>query len=418
VLRKLLNFLKEIHYNEVGGTGTAVSTGDVITAAKMNLKLEAIVDADLTHDSGDWTIGEDGAGQDIIYYTDTASRVMTWDPSDSSLELDDNVIIAFGSADDVEVKWDAAKLLWLPVTDDTGIFQIGDGTHSMDFKWYGDAATKTVSFDVGDNEVIFDDVDLNLGDNDYLIFGDGADVVISWDEAKLLIMPATDDTGRIQVGDGTTGMDVKFLGAAAGTYLLWDMSNESLDIVSAMAVATGTTSEDVLKITVTDASTISGNINRGLYIDYTTSGAKTGTAQVNCIGYDLTVTQNCPDVMLQAGYLATIADKTISLLFGISLYFEDFGNAIGEFCMLDLGYNSPHAPSGRNAFMRLRQHHTVQAESAVMLLEGNSAAGYFIKADTVANLIESGDITDGKACTHGVRCKVGSTVFVLAGYED
>ena len=110
------------------GSGTAVATGDAITAAKMNLKLETIVDADITHDSGDWTVGVDGAGQDIIYYTNTAGRVMTWDPSDSALELDDNVILAFGSADDVEVYWDAAKLLWLPLTDDTGIFQIGNGT--------------------------------------------------------------------------------------------------------------------------------------------------------------------------------------------------------------------------------------------------------------------------------------------------
>jgi hypothetical protein len=32
--------LREIYYDERGGTGTAVATGDVITASKMNLKLE------------------------------------------------------------------------------------------------------------------------------------------------------------------------------------------------------------------------------------------------------------------------------------------------------------------------------------------------------------------------------------------
>jgi len=401
------------------GSGTAVATGDIITAAKMNLKLEEIVDADIVHDTGDWTVGEDGAGQDIIFYTDTAGRVMTWDTSDYSLELDDNVIIAFGDDDDVEIYWNAVSLLIVPLTNDVGSIQIGDGSaKSMDVLWYGGTTSNWVKFDLGADKVQLEAVDLHLGDTDLLLFGDGSDITIQWTSALLTIIPATDDTGAINVGDGTTGMDVKIFGAAAGTYMLWDMSNESLDIVSAVAAATGTTSEDVLKITVTDASTISGNINRGLYIDYTSSGAKTGTAQVNCIGYDLTVSENCPDVMLQAGYLATIVDKTISFLAGISLYFEDFGNAVSEFCMLDLGYNSPHAPSGRNAFMRLRQHHTVQANSAVMLLEGASAAAYLLIADTVANVIESGDITSGKSCTHGVRCKVGDTVFVLAGYED
>ena len=46
MFKKLWSFLKEIHYDERGGTGTAVATDDTITAAKMNLKVEdyALID--------------------------------------------------------------------------------------------------------------------------------------------------------------------------------------------------------------------------------------------------------------------------------------------------------------------------------------------------------------------------------------
>jgi len=183
------------------GSGTAVSTGDVITAAKMNLKLETLVDADITHDSGDWTVGEDGAGQDIIYYTNTAGRVMTWDPSDSSLELDDDVHIAFGDDDDVEIYWNASNLIIMPLTDDTGAIIIGDGTNkSMDFLWYGSTAAKYVKFDLGSDKVTLEDIDLYLGDDDMLVFGDGADVTMKWDAAKLLIVPAAEFDLSMAVG--------------------------------------------------------------------------------------------------------------------------------------------------------------------------------------------------------------------------
>lgn len=174
------------------GTGTAVATGDIITAAKMNLKLETLVDADITHSSGDWTVGVDGAGQDIIYYTDTSGRVITWDASDGQLEFDDNVLLAFGDDDDVTIEWDASKLEILPATDDTGAINIGNGTKDIDLKWFGGTTAKYVLLDVGNTKLTLEDVDLYLGDNDMLVFGDGADVTMYWDAAKLTIVPAAE----------------------------------------------------------------------------------------------------------------------------------------------------------------------------------------------------------------------------------
>lgn len=144
------------------GTGAAVATDDIITAAKMNLKLEEVADADLVHDSGVWTVGEDGAGQDITFYTDAAGKKMLWDSSDNSLKLDDAVILAFGDYDDVEIQWTGALLTILPATNDLGAINIGDGTTDIDVKIFLGSATKNVLFDVGASAIILEAVGIDV----------------------------------------------------------------------------------------------------------------------------------------------------------------------------------------------------------------------------------------------------------------
>lgn len=56
MFNRFWNLLKEIHYDERGGTGTAVAAGDLITHNKMNLKLEdydLIDDQELLFGTGD-----------------------------------------------------------------------------------------------------------------------------------------------------------------------------------------------------------------------------------------------------------------------------------------------------------------------------------------------------------------------------
>ena len=162
--------------------------------------------------------------------------------------------------------------------------------------------------------------------------------------------------------------------------------------------ADGIASDDVFKLVVSDAMTIAGGINRALAIEYTTSGTKTGTAQINAISIDAYVTADIPDVMLIAIYTGAIADKTMEKLFGISMYFEDFGNALDDFVAIDIGYNSPHdVVADRNCFFRLRQHNTVQASSAIIRAEGQSAANFLVQADTMANMcIANATAIDGE----------------------
>jgi len=65
-----------------------------------------------------------------------------------------------------------------------------------------------------------------------LYFGDSKDVSMAWDSDSLNILPATDDTGTIEIGNGTLSIDVQIFGSAAANYILWDNSANQLSIVN------------------------------------------------------------------------------------------------------------------------------------------------------------------------------------------
>lgn len=68
-----------------------------------------------------------------------------WDPRSHWLE--DDEMLYFGDARDVSVEWDGSNLEMLPLVDDTGIFEIGNGTLSMDVQIFGKAAAEYLLWD-------------------------------------------------------------------------------------------------------------------------------------------------------------------------------------------------------------------------------------------------------------------------------
>jgi len=82
-------------------------------------------------------------------------------------------------------------------------------------------------------KMVFDTFDVQLGDTDYLKFGDATagDVSINWTGSVLAVLPATDDTGAINIGNGTTDIDFTvFLGTSA-KYVQFDVGNSYLKLV-------------------------------------------------------------------------------------------------------------------------------------------------------------------------------------------
>jgi len=175
---------------------------------------------------------------------------------------------------------------WLGTT--TGTFVLDAGAHTLvttglDWTVTGDIGlTGNITVDVGD---------VQIGDDDFLMFGDGAggDINIEWDTSgtdQLNVIPLADNT-LIAVGNGTLscdlqifggtadyyidwdadedthgtwnfgadtkGIDVKFFGATTGHYLQWDKSADDL-------ILYGAGSRIVLESTVNSTTTTSGSI--------------------------------------------------------------------------------------------------------------------------------------------------------------
>jgi hypothetical protein len=124
---------------------------------------------------------------------------------------------------------------------------VGNTGQDVDFKVFMGASDTYVLFDVGNKKVTFAKVDveidgdltldledLQLGDDQYLQFGDatGGDVYMSWISATsiLTILPTTDDTGAIHIGNGTKDIDFKVFLGAADTSALFDVGNTSLTL--------------------------------------------------------------------------------------------------------------------------------------------------------------------------------------------
>lgn len=142
---------------------------------------------------------------DVWLYGDAAATYVEWDASADTMEFQDNTLLAFGAASDVTIAWDATDLDILAAADDS-VIKYGNGTNSFDVWFYGDAATNTVVFDASAKTWTYDDVDVILGDNDILGFGDaaGGDVQFRWDATNFDI---TDGTNALfTIADaGTTG---------------------------------------------------------------------------------------------------------------------------------------------------------------------------------------------------------------------
>jgi len=67
----------------------------------------------------------------------------------SLAKFSDDIPLNFGSAKDVSVSWDGSVLKFIPLTDDVGAINIGNGTKDIDFKVFLGSADIWAKFDVG-----------------------------------------------------------------------------------------------------------------------------------------------------------------------------------------------------------------------------------------------------------------------------
>lgn len=139
----------------------------------------------------------------------------------------------------------------------------------------------------------------------------------------------------------------------------------------------GTIALNGINIPITDTATPSSGYMRGLYLNYTQSGIKTGSAEVAPLSIALAVAANVPRGMCISLYTAAIANKTIDGLHAIDVYMDDPGTACNRYYALNLGQAHTNA-AAESGFIRMRNHGPTPL-NAVFQLEANNPATYLFR---------------------------------------
>ena len=177
----------------LGVSGKTNITGDLDVDGTSNL--DAVdIDGNVQLD-GTLTVGVDDTGYDVKFYGATTSRFLHWDESEDYLLFRDNVKGVFGNGADLKLYHDSNNSY------------IENGTGALYIMQRADGADMSFQCDAGDGT-----------DAEYFRL-DGGDVKTIFSKP-------------IQVGVDDTGYDVKFFGDTASSYMLWDTSEDRLEVGS------------------------------------------------------------------------------------------------------------------------------------------------------------------------------------------
>ena len=204
-------------------------------------------------DNKDIRFGADGVGPNVTFFTEAGSSLIVVDEDLNALTFDAADIgmgegdeIKFGDAlgtGDMSISCTSNVLLVTQVADGTGSVVFSADGEGMDVTWFGDTAGSDMTWDENANTngaLILDAADIELGDADFIQFGDGADFVIHSTTGKQLQITGanTDETDEVHIGVDSAGVDLSLHGATASDALLWDASEDYLHMIGDKALFT------------------------------------------------------------------------------------------------------------------------------------------------------------------------------------
>lgn len=199
-----------------------------------------------TDETPDWYFGANTTGMDVRFFPATSADYMEWDADAEVLEfvgtsigLDDDSDIFFGSGDDWSMTSDTAKHLdILPLTgDESYILNVGADSAGADVYFFAatsgdyflwDASDEAVEIVGGNLQV--DDGNIALDDGDQLLFGTTlgtGDFSISDESDVLLITQVADGTGEVAFSADGEGMDITFYTDTASSYIKIDENGQT-----------------------------------------------------------------------------------------------------------------------------------------------------------------------------------------------
>jgi hypothetical protein len=195
-------------------------------------------------DGGRLDFGKSAVHTDIYMHAgDTTTDYVFFDEGslalnmvDIDLQLDDEAKLTFGDSQDVTFEYDESGND-LDITSTTALDEISFGAtgDGYDLKWWSTTSGDYVLFDYSADAVLFEDVELFLGDGEGLYFGDTVgtgDFKISDESDVLTIAQVVADTGEVAFGASGTDVPTKWHAETAGDFLYITGDDVQLEDVS------------------------------------------------------------------------------------------------------------------------------------------------------------------------------------------
>jgi len=203
------------------------------------------------------TIGDGTSGTDIAVTFDgeTNDGVLTWMEDEDLFKFTDVINVGVDDAGhDVKFFGDTASRYWLWDTSADGVVQLGTLTVGVDdagydVKFFGNTASAYMLWDTSADDLV-------------LAGAAGIDLAGDIDVDGTANLDVVDIDGAVQidntvtVGVDDTGYDVKYFGASAGAYALWDESSNLLDLRGATSAGPGHLKLTTGELTVVDADVL------------------------------------------------------------------------------------------------------------------------------------------------------------------
>ena len=276
---------------------TAVNADDSINVGDGSVRTDFLIDnattagADVWFDAsadtnnGAWYFGKDNDGVDVFFYGATASAAIQWDystdrlvigDSGASVDFQDNTLLLFGTgssnAGDFSISSDGSNLLIKEVASTGKGIEIGVDNKGLDVKFFGETGSVFMEWTQASDALIFDNADIEMGDGDIIVLGDGTDFSISATGTTVTTTLAagsiwnisdTDDVASkvtFGVTGGTHGMDVTFNSISASEEMAFNAATktftlDNIDIILGDADSVEFGDGTDLKISATTATT-------------------------------------------------------------------------------------------------------------------------------------------------------------------
>lgn len=174
-------------------------------------------------------------------------------------------------------------------------------------------------------------------------------------------------TGISMTGAMTTGISIT---GNATTAIIANTGTIRKFFDSTCVTTAGNTNCATLNITDGTGST---TFVRGMHINNTLSGAKTGSGEFDGLDVDCSITAAYPYIFGIASYMTSPSgNPTLGFVVGLSSYSDDLGSGCGAYVGVDIGMNFANAPTGRHAFVRIRNHSTTITPKSVFEIENQT----------------------------------------------